>query len=83
MPVMYQVEHYTLGQGWINCWTTYDDHGNPSPTLFDTKEDAAKDLKEFLAETMFHFQSGSLSSPESANNYRISAVNVAQQQSLF
>jgi hypothetical protein len=83
MPLMYEVEHYTLGQGWINCWTTYDDHGNPEPTRFQTREEAADDLRQFLAECMVHFQNGDLQSPESQDNYRISAVHVAEQRDLF
>lgn len=83
MPIMYEVEHYTLCQGWINCWTTYDKHGNPHPTRFSSQKEAAEDLKEFIAESMFHFQNGDTDSPEDIHNYRISAVHVAEQQSLF
>jgi len=83
MPIRYHVEHRTICQGWINCWTSYDQYGNPSPTLFDTREQAKEELSEYLAESMYYFQTGTLESPESRDNYRISAVEVAEQQTLF
>lgn len=83
MPVMYEVEHFTLCQGWTNCWTTYDEYGNGHPTRFQTKQEAQADLREFLADTMEAFQKGHLDSPEQYDQYRISAVYVQEQKSLL
>ncbi len=40
----YAVETWTLCDGWINTWS--DDNGNP--VVFDTKEEAEQELKDFL-----------------------------------
>lgn len=81
MPLMYQVEHYTLCDGWVNCWQTYKDQ-QPTPTLYETREEAEADLRDFIAECMTYFQSGELDSPPSWDEWRVSAVYVQQQQMM-
>jgi hypothetical protein len=46
----YEVQHYTLCNGWINCWHTVDENGNETKQVFDTEEDAQAELEEFLAD---------------------------------
>lgn len=38
----YEVQHYTLCDGWVNCWTLDD----ITPLYFDTKEEAQAELTE-------------------------------------
>lgn len=41
----YQIETYTLCQGWINIWADDD-----APVIFDTYAAASADLAEYLAD---------------------------------
>ena len=43
MQTKYEVQHYTLCDGWINTWTVDD-----KPEYFDTYEDAEASLAYFL-----------------------------------
>ena len=45
--IRYEVQTNTLCDGWVNTWT-YLDSG--SPIVFDTKEDAEKELSDWLEE---------------------------------
>ena len=46
----YEVQTYTLCQGWINCWQVIDAQGNETKQVFDTEEEAKAELEEFLAD---------------------------------
>jgi hypothetical protein len=61
----YQIETYTLCQGWINIWTDDD-----VPVIFDTYAAASADLAEYLAELAHAVKVGHLDdyNPE---DYRI------------
>jgi hypothetical protein len=54
----FEVEHYTLLNGWINCWTTTDENGNETPTRYDKFEDALNDLDELFDEVEAEIVSG-------------------------
>jgi len=45
----YEVQHYTLCDGWVNCWTISDDDGT-TPEVFDTIEQAKLEIQRFLAD---------------------------------
>jgi len=81
MPVRYQVETFTLCDGWVNCWTTYEDSA-AKECLFDSKAEAEHALREHVADLMYGFQAGELDSPPSADELRVSAVYVPQQLEL-
>lgn len=42
----YEIQHWTLGDGWVN--TSTDADGNP--LTFETKEEAQAEIDELLAE---------------------------------
>ena len=44
----YEVQHYTLCDGWINTWTIYDENNNEIADVYDTYEDAQIALEDFL-----------------------------------
>lgn len=46
----YEVLTYTLADGWVNCWTTYEADGSAYPTVYDTYEEAESDLLDLLEE---------------------------------
>lgn len=50
MITTYEVQTYTLCDGWINCWTTYEADGHSYPTYYDTYAEAEADLNDVLDE---------------------------------
>jgi hypothetical protein len=50
MITRYEVQTYTLCDGWINCWTTYEDDGHSYPTYYETYAEAEADLNDVLRE---------------------------------
>jgi hypothetical protein len=66
----YEVQTYTLCQGWINLWT---DSLNDTLVTFDTFEAAQAELQDFLAELASAVKAGYLDdyNPE---DYKIEKV---------
>jgi hypothetical protein len=56
--------------GWENVWT--DEHGNP--TVYNTKEEAEAELKDFILDTVWDFEQGNLEEPYDIEQYRITEV---------
>jgi len=54
----FEVLHYTLCDGWVNCWTVLDADGREVPKTFPTHEDAQAALDEFLAEIAAEIAAG-------------------------
>ncbi|HLG63082.1 MAG TPA: hypothetical protein VKY19_14175 [Ktedonosporobacter sp.] len=50
MTMTYEVQTYTICQGWINCWSVIDAQGNETKQVFDTEAEAKVELEEFLAD---------------------------------
>ncbi len=67
----YQVEHYTLCDGWTNTWTLDD-----APQTFDSYADAERELNLFLAEIVEEIRSGDRAPDEgyAHDEFRIVAV---------
>ena len=66
------VETFTFCDGWVNCWRTYDDDHNESPSSFDMAEEA-------LSEAIYYANAMLESNP----NYEpetMRVVNVATQE---
>ena len=66
----YQVEHFTLCDGWINCWTD----ANGDPITYDSLESAQSELKDYLEDTIEAALAGDLAEPYSAEDFRIVVV---------
>lgn len=45
---MYEVQYYTINQGWVNTWKTFDDMEGEKPQTFDTVEEAQAELDKFF-----------------------------------
>lgn len=46
----FEVQHYTLVDGWVNCWTTYDETDGEYPTTYETFNAAIFDLDDMFDE---------------------------------
>ena len=64
----YQIETYTLCQGWINIWADDD-----VPVIFDTYVAASADLAEYLAVLAHALKVGNLDDYR-ADDYRFVSV---------
>ena len=63
MTKRYEVQHYTLCDGWINTWSDYDEDGNETPSTYDSFEDALNELDSFLDDEQEAFEEGNIESP--------------------
>ena len=68
---MYEIQHFTLCDDWVNCWTTYDDQGNEYPTVFNSHDEAQQALSEYLSESEYEYQIGNIDTRYHASEYRI------------
>ena len=46
----YEVQHFTLCDGWINTWAVLNEDGSSEPEAFATEAEARAALDEFFAE---------------------------------
>lgn len=72
--IKYEVQHFTLCDGWINTWTTYDDNDNEVKDVFDTYEDAKEALDYFLKEEKKAYKRGEIDSMYEEDEFRIEEV---------
>lgn len=70
----YEVQHFTLCDGWINTWTTYDEQNNEIPSVFDTYEDAQEALDDFLKEEKKAFKRKEIDNMYEEDEFRIEEV---------
>jgi len=42
IKMVFEVQHFTLADGWINCWTD----GQDTPVYYNTKSEAREAIKE-------------------------------------
>lgn len=74
MSKRYEVQHYTLCDGWINTWSDYDEDGNETPSTYDSFEDALNELDSFLDDEQEAFEEGNIESPYDREEFRIVEV---------
>ena len=67
----YEVQEYTLCDGWINTWTTYDDDGNEVPSTFRSKQDAEDELYDFFYQCREAVEDGNMSDEPDHEEFRI------------
>ena len=72
--IKYEVQHYTLCDGWINTWSDYDEDGNETPSTYDSFEDALNELDSFLDDEQEAFEEGNIESPYDREEFRIVEV---------
>jgi hypothetical protein len=75
---LYEVQHYTLCDGWKNTWTTYR-NDREVPTTFHTYEDALNSLEGFLMDEEEAFDQGEIDSMYSRDEFRIVQTEVQDE----
>ena len=55
---MWQVQHFTLCEGWINCWTVEEEGADALEQTFPTRKDAEEELACFLREIAEEIERG-------------------------
>jgi hypothetical protein len=69
----YEIQHFTICDGWINTWSTENDEGEMIPEIFESLEEAKSALIEFFCDDALSVAEG-WREPESAadpSQYRI------------
>lgn len=54
----FEVQHYTLVDGWVNCWTTYNENDDETPTTYETLDNAIFDLDDMFTEIDYEITAG-------------------------
>jgi hypothetical protein len=78
MEKRYEVQTWTLCDGWINTWSICEEAGD-IPETFATREETYAALCEFLADIQAEIDAGQRSADEGydADDYRVAEVQVA------
>lgn len=56
----WEVQTYTLCDGWVNCWTVSEGNEDPKPHVFATRDEAAKELREYVADCHLAHEAGDM-----------------------
>jgi hypothetical protein len=67
----YEIQTFTLCDGWVNTWTHYDENDNEIPSTYDAYSHAQSDLHTYLKDELREYQSGNIESPSDVNDFRI------------
>ena len=67
----FEVQHYTLCDGWINCWT---DGETGEPSVYKSYEVAKEVLDQFLRDEDEAYFNGDVESRFTADEFRIVEV---------
>ena len=71
----FEVQHYTLCDGWVNTWSCWEDDSEESvPETFDSFASALMALDDFLEEEEQEFKEGNIESPYLREEFRIVEV---------
>ena len=55
---MWEVQHFTFCDSWINCWSVEEEGADAVPQTFSTRKDAEKELAYFLREIAEEIEDG-------------------------
>lgn len=70
MQLSYQVQHFTLCDGWVNCWL--DD--NESPIIFSSEKKARDYLESYIQDQHECVDQGLMDYKYSIDEYRVVTV---------
>ena len=70
----FEVQHYTLCDGWINTWS---DGETGEPTLYDSFEDALEELDQFLLDEEEAYLCGNIEDKYQRSEFKIVEVQYA------
>jgi len=57
-PIKYEVQQYTLCDGWINTWSVIDENDVSTPDIFDSLKEAKGELDDFFKDIEDDIKSG-------------------------
>jgi len=69
----YEVQHYTLLDGWINTWSYAEADGVMQPETFATAEEAKAALDEFFEDLEEEVAAGQMA-PHARDQFRVEYV---------
>ena len=74
----YEVQQYTLCEGWVNTWGVEED-GVFVPEVFDSKEEAQAEINAFLQEIAEEIEQGERAPDNGydAHDFRVAEVKCA------
>lgn len=70
----FEIQHFTLCDGWINCWS---DGETGEPTIYESFKDALEELDDFLAHEEEAYFNGWIEDKYDRSEYRIVEVSHA------
>jgi hypothetical protein len=74
----WEVQHYTLCDGWINTWFATDERtGHEIPLVFETEQDAQREIDEFLSDIQAEIEEGDRTGDEGYSEDEFRIVEVA------
>jgi len=76
MQVKYEVQEFTLCDGWINNWSFTDDDGQTKQSLFDTRESAEWALIDFIEDCNTEVEEGNMPDAPEYSDYKIVEVQL-------
>jgi hypothetical protein len=80
MMPKWEVQTWTLVDGWVNCWTDTDNAGHEIPWLFPTKARAEQELVWFLQDIHEAVAAGDMQEEYDPDDYRVVEVRNARIQ---
>lgn len=77
--IAYEVQTFTLCDGWINTWTIIHEDGSTEPEIYATEAEAQAAIDEFLADIQAEIDAGERSPDEGydRDDYRVARVQMA------
>ena len=70
----YEIQHFTLCDGWVNTWTIIHEDGTEEVEKFETYQDAKDSLAEFLDDEAEAYFNGYIDSRYHEDEFRIVEV---------
>jgi hypothetical protein len=70
----YEVQEFTLCDGWINNWYEYDEDNNEIPMIFNSQYDAQLELDAYLSDVNKAFLRGDIETDDNREDFRIVEV---------
>lgn len=73
---MFEVQHYTFVDGWVNTYTVTDENGeNPISLVFDTYAEAQADIDDYMGVINDQIKSGER---EADHGYNVDEFRVVE-----
>lgn len=70
----YEIQTFTVCDGWVNTWLSWDDKGNVVPETFDSYADASMELDDFLNNQHDAYEQGWMESKYRPEEFRIMEI---------